>query len=149
MRAVVQRVSRASVSVGGETVGAIGAGLLVLLGVSKDDAEADAAYLAGKTAGLRIFEDEGGKMNRSAEDVRAEILIVSQFTLYGDVRRGRRPSFTAAAPPERADALYRRYAQCLRDKGLTVATGQFQAMMDVELTNRGPVTILLDSEKRF
>ena len=149
MRAVIQRVSRAKVSVGGETAGAIGAGLLVLLGVSKDDGEADAAHLADKTAGLRIFEDEMGKMNRSAADAAAEILVVSQFTLYGDARRGRRPSFGAAARPERAAALYRRYVQCLRDKGLTVATGKFQAMMDVELTNRGPVTILLDSEKRF
>ncbi len=149
MRAVVQRVSRAGVSVGGETVGAIGAGLLVFLGVSKDDGESDAAYLADKTAGLRIFEDEAGKMNRSAADAAAEILVVSQFTLYGDVRRGRRPSFAAAAPPERADALYRLYVQHLRNKGLTVATGKFQAMMDVELTNRGPVTILIDSEKRF
>ena len=149
MRAVVQRVSRASVSVGGETVGAIGAGLLVLLGVSKDDAEADAAYLADKTAGLRILEDEGGKMNRSAEAAGAEILVVSQFTLYADARRGRRPSFEAAARPERAEALYRLYIRRLRGKGLTVAAGKFQAMMDVELTNRGPVTILLDSEKRF
>ena len=149
MRAVVQRVSRASVSVGGETVGAIGAGLLVLLGVSKDDAEADAAYLADKTAGLRILEDEGGKMNRSAEDAGAEILVVSQFTLYADARRGRRPSFEAAARPERAEALYRLYIRRLRGKGLTVAAGKFQAMMDVELTNRGPVTILLDSAKRF
>lgn len=149
MRAVVQRVSRASVSVGGETVGAIGAGLLVLLGVSKDDADADAAYLADKTAGLRILEDEGGKMNRSAENAGAEILVVSQFTLYADARRGRRPSFEAAARPERAEALYRLYIRCLRGKGLTVAAGKFQAMMDVELTNRGPVTILLDSAKRF
>lgn len=149
MRAVVQRVSRASVSVGGETVGAIGAGLLVLLGVSKDDAEADAAYLADKTAGLRILEDESGKMNRSAEDAGAEILVVSQFTLYADARRGRRPSFEAAARPERAEALYRLYIRRLRGKGLTVAAGKFQAMMDVELTNRGPVTILLDSAKRF
>lgn len=149
MRAVVQRVSRASVSVGGETVGAIGAGLLVLLGISKDDAEADAAYLADKTAGLRILEDESGKMNRSAEDAGAEILVVSQFTLYADARRGRRPSFEAAARPERAEALYRLYIRRLRGKGLTVAAGKFQAMMDVELTNRGPVTILLDSEKRF
>ena len=149
MRAVVQRVSRASVSVGGETVGAIGAGLLVLLGVSKDDSDADAAYLADKTAGLRILEDEGGKMNRSAEDAGAEILVVSQFTLYADARRGRRPSFEAAARPERAEALYRLYIRRLRGKGLTVAAGKFQAMMDVELTNRGPVTILLDSAKRF
>ncbi len=149
MRAVIQRVSRAKVSVGGETVGAIGAGLLVLLGVSKDDGESDAAYLADKTVGLRVLEDETGKMNRSAKDVSAEILVVSQFTLYGDVRRGRRPSFDSAARPEHAAALYRRYVQHLRNKGLTVATGKFQAMMDVELTNRGPVTILLDSEKQF
>ncbi len=149
MRAVIQRVSRAQVSVGGETIGAIGAGLLVFLGVSKDDGESDAAYLADKTAGLRILEDEAGKMNRSAQDACAEILVVSQFTLYGDVRRGLRPSFDAAARPERADSLYRLYVQYLQNKGLKIATGQFQAMMDVELTNRGPVTILLDSAKRF
>lgn len=149
MRAVIQRVSRARVAVGGETVGAIGAGLLVLLGVSKDDGESDAAYLADKTAGLRILEDEAGKMNRSVEDARAEILVVSQFTLYGDARRGRRPGFSAAAPPEQADSLYGRYVELLQAKGLRVATGRFRAMMDVDLTNSGPVTILLDSKKLF
>lgn len=149
MRAVIQRVSRAKVAVGGETAGAIGAGLLVLLGVSKDDGESDAAYLADKTAGLRILEDEAGKMNRSVEDARAEILVVSQFTLYGDARRGRRPGFSAAAPPEQADSLYGRYVELLQAKGLRVATGRFRAMMDVDLTNSGPVTILLDSKKLF
>jgi len=149
MRAVIQRVSRAKVSVDGETIGAIGAGLLVLLGVAKDDIEADAAYLADKTAGLRILEDADGKMNRSVEGAGSEILVVSQFTLYADVRRGRRPSFDAAAGPDLAVALYQRYVALLRAKGLTVATGKFRATMSVELTNDGPVTILLDSKNCF
>ena len=149
MRAVIQRVTQAKVSVDGETIGAIGAGLLVLLGVAKNDAEADAAYLADKTAGLRILENADGKMNRSAEEAGAEILVVSQFTLFGDSRRGRRPSFDAAADPDLADALYQRYVALLRTKGLTVATGKFRATMSVELTNDGPVTILLDSKKLF
>lgn len=149
MRAVIQRVTQAKVSVDGETIGAIGAGLLVLLGVARDDIEADVSYLADKTAGLRILEDADGKMNRSAEEAGAEILVVSQFTLFGDSRRGRRPSFDAAAGPDLADALYQRYVALLQAKGLTVATGKFRATMSVELTNDGPVTIMLDSKKLF
>ncbi len=149
MRAVIQRVSGASVTVDGATIGSIGAGLVVLLGVAGDDTESDAAYLADKTAGLRILADADGKMNRSVEDAAAEVLVVSQFTLYGDVRRGRRPSFDAAAPPALADGLYQYYVELLRAKGLSVATGKFQATMSVALTNDGPVTILLDSKKLF
>lgn len=149
MRAVIQRVRRAQVSVDGKVCGSIGAGLLVLLGVAADDGDADLAYLAEKTAGLRIFEDEAGKMNRSVEDAEGAVLVVSQFTLFGDVRRGRRPSFDNAAAPAMADALYQRYVDMLRNKGLRVETGVFQAMMEVELVNEGPVTILLDSKKLF
>lgn len=149
MRAVIQRVSRAEVTVDGAVRGSIGTGLLVLLGVAADDGDADLAYLAEKTAGLRIFEDEAGKMNRSVEDAGGAVLVVSQFTLFGDVRRGRRPSFDNAAPPQVADALYQRYVELLRHKGLKVETGVFQAMMRVELVNDGPVTILLDSKKLF
>ena len=149
MRAVAQRVNRASVTVDGRVAGAIGQGLLILLGVGKADAERDAEYLAEKIAGLRVFEDEGGKMNRSLVDVGGGALVVSQFTLYGDVRRGRRPSFDGAAPPADADRLYRYFCQLLQEKGLRVETGAFQAMMDIELVNRGPVTILLDSAKLF
>lgn len=149
MRAVVQRVSRARVLVDGETKGEIGPGLAVLLGVGRFDEEEDAVYLAEKTAGLRIFEDGDGKMNRSVAESGGGVLVVSQFTLFGDVRRGRRPSFDEAAPPERAEALYERYVESLREKGLQVETGVFQAMMQVELTNDGPVTILLDSKKQF
>lgn len=149
MRAVVQRVTRAQVTVDGRVRGSIGKGLLVLLGVAGDDGDGDLAYLAEKTAGLRIFEDDAGKMNRSVEDIGGAVLVVSQFTLLGDVRRGRRPSFDNAAPPQMADALYQRYVETLRAKGLQVETGVFQAMMQVELVNDGPVTILLDSKKLF
>lgn len=149
MRAVVQRVSAARVVVEGETVGEIGRGVLVLLGVADGDAEADAAYLAEKTAGLRIFEDEEGKMSLSVEDIGGAALVVSQFTLLGDCRKGRRPSFTRAADPQVANALYESYVRMLRERGLKVATGVFRAMMDVELTNEGPVTLLLDSCKEF
>jgi len=149
MRAVVQRVSRARVSVGGETTGEIGAGLMILLGVGREDTAAVAAALAEKGANLRIFEDENGKMNLSLLDVKGSALVVSQFTLYGDARGGRRPSFIAAAPPEIAKALYEEFCGALRKLGVHVATGIFQAMMSVELVNEGPVTILLDSEKIF
>ena len=149
MRAVVQRVSRASVEVAGRVVGEIGPGLLVLLGVSTADAEADADYLAEKIAGLRIFEDEAGKMNRSVADAGGAVLAVSQFTLLGDVRRGRRPSFDSAARPERARELYEHFVAQIRHRGLHCQTGQFQAMMSVSLVNHGPVTLLLDSAKLF
>lgn len=149
MRAVVQRVSRASVKVEGAVVGEIGPGLLVLLGVAQDDGEADADYLADKVAGLRIFEDEAGKMNRAVGEVGGEVLAVSQFTLFGDARRGKRPSFDVAARPERANALYEYFVARVRAAGLRVETGKFQAMMQVELVNDGPVTILLDSKKVF
>ena len=149
MRAVVQRVSRAQVSVGQEVVGKIGPGLLVLLGVAKTDTQADAEYLATKIVGLRIFEDESGKMNLSLAETNGAILAISQFTLYGDVRKGRRPSFDDAAPPELARALYEYSVAKIRDSGLTCETGRFQAMMQVELVNDGPVTILLDSTRAF
>ncbi len=149
MRAVLQRVSQAQVVVAGETVGAISQGLLVLLGVEQDDAEGDAAYLAKKTAELRLFEDDGSKMNLSVEDIGGEVLVVSQFTLAADCRKGRRPGFSRAAPPEEANRLYQHYVALLRQRGVSVATGQFQAMMQVSLTNDGPVTFLLDSNKVF
>lgn len=149
MRAVVQRVSRASVKVDGETFGAVDVGLLVLLGIAQDDSETDAAYLAEKIAGLRIFEDGEGKMNRSVLDVGGSVLAVSQFTLFGDVRRGKRPSFDTAARPEKAVPLYERFVELVRATGLRCETGKFQAMMQVELINEGPVTILLDSKKLF
>jgi len=149
MRAVVQRVSRASVKVDGELTGEIGQGLLVLLGVAQDDGEADADYLADKIAGLRIFEDAAGKMNLSVADVGGAVLAVSQFTLFGDVRRGKRPSFDAAARPEQARALYEYFVARVRAGGLRCETGRFQEMMQVELVNAGPVTILLDSKKAF
>ena len=149
MRAVVQRVSRAQVAVDGEIVGDIGRGLLVLLGVTHADNEADADYLAGKIAGLRVFEDENGKMNLDTAAVSGGILVVSQFTLYGDVRRGKRPSFDAAAAPERARQLYEYFVERIRDVGLPCQTGRFQEMMQVELVNDGPITILLDSTKTF
>jgi D-aminoacyl-tRNA deacylase len=149
MRAVVQRVSRASVTVDGDVVGSIGKGFVVLLGVTHDDTEADAAYLAEKILGLRIFEDDAGKMNLSLADVGGACLVVSQFTLYGDCRKGRRPSFVAAAGPEQAEALYELLVERLRAGGINVATGRFRAHMDVELVNDGPVTMLLDSGKTF
>jgi D-tyrosyl-tRNA(Tyr) deacylase len=149
MRAVVQRVSRAQVAVDGEIVGNIGRGLLVLLGVTHTDAEADADYLADKIVGLRIFEDESGKMNLDTASVGGVLLVVSQFTLYGDVRRGKRPSFDAAAPPERAHQLYEYFVECIRTAGISCQTGRFQEMMQVDLVNDGPVTILLDSAKAF
>lgn len=149
MRAVVQRVSRAKVTVHGEITGEIGLGLLVLLGVGHQDSEADVQYLADKIAGLRIFEDDAGKMNRSVRDMGGSILAVSQFTLYGDVRRGKRPSFDDAAPPEQARRLYELFVERIRVAGLRCETGRFQEMMQVELVNEGPVTILLDSGKAF
>ena len=149
MRAVVQRVSRARVTVNGEISGEIGRGLLVLLGVSREDREADADYLAEKIAGLRIFEDREGRMNLAAGEVDGGILVVSQFTLFGDVRRGKRPSFDAAAPPEQARKLYEHFVGRIRAAGLPCETGRFQEMMQVELVNDGPVTILLDSGKAF
>jgi D-aminoacyl-tRNA deacylase len=149
MRAVVQRVSRAKVTINERISGEIGLGLLVLLGVGRDDTETDATYLAEKIVGLRIFEDSEGKMNRSVHDVGGSVLAVSQFTLYGDVRRGKRPSFDAAAPPERARHLYDFFVERIRAAGLRCETGRFQEMMQVELVNEGPVTILLDSGKAF
>jgi len=149
MRAVVQRVSRASVTVNSEVVGRIDRGLLVLLGVTHADNEAAADYLAEKIAGLRVFEDDAGKMNVSVADVGGAILAVSQFTLYGDVRKGKRPSFDDAARPEQARKLYEYFVERIRSHGLRCETGRFQEMMQVELVNEGPVTILLDSEKSF
>ena len=149
MRAVIQRVRRCKVTVESRTVGEIGAGLLVLLGVGKTDNDSAADYLVEKILGLRIFEDDAGKMNLSVQDKRGELLVVSQFTLYGDVRRGKRPSFDAAARPEEARRLYEYFVDKVRAAGLRCETGQFQAMMEVELINSGPVTILLDSGKTF
>jgi D-aminoacyl-tRNA deacylase len=149
MRAVLQRVSRARVTVDGSVTGEIGAGLMILLGVGREDTSAIAASMAEKCANLRIFEDDQGKMNRSLQEVKGSALVVSQFTLYGDARGQRRPSFIAAAPPELAKALYEEFCDALRKLGVTVSTGIFQAMMSVELVNEGPVTILLDSEKKF
>lgn len=149
MRAVVQRVTRGSVVVEGGVAGAIGTGLVVLLGVGQEDDLSDVRYLADKIAHLRIFEDERGRMNRSVLECGGEVLLVSQFTLYGDCRSGRRPGFSAAAPPERARELYAALERALRDKGLKVATGVFQAHMQVEMINDGPVTLLLDSRKTF
>lgn len=145
MRAVVQRVREASVAVDGEVVGAIGHGLCVLLGVGTADADADAARLSRKIVGLRIFEDDAGQMNRALADVGGGMLVVSQFTLYGDCRRGRRPSFTAAAPPAQAEALYERFVASARAEGVAVETGRFRTHMQVALVNDGPVTLLLDS----
>ena len=149
MRAVVQRVTHARVTVDNKVVGDIGHGLLVLLGVAKEDAETDADYLAGKITALRVFEDASGKMNLSLGEAEGSMLVVSQFTLYGDVRRGKRPSFDQAAPPEKARQLYEYFVEKVRAAGLRCETGAFQAMMQVELVNDGPVTILLDSSKAF
>ena len=149
MRAVVQRVSRARVTVKGETAGEIGLGLLVLLGVGAGDTRTEADYLVEKTIGLRIFEDAGGKMNLSVAEVGGALLVVSQFTLYGDARRGKRPSFDGAAPPEQARELYEYFVEKVRASGVRLETGRFQETMQVELVNEGPVTILLDSGKAF
>ncbi len=147
MRAVVQRVTEASVTVDGAVRGAIGSGLLVLLGVGRTDTAAEARFLAEKVSNLRIFADEAGQMNRSVLDVRGAVLVVSQFTLYGDARKGRRPSFVEAAPPEQAEQLYRAFVDHVRATGLAVAEGVFRAMMDVRLVNSGPVTVLLDTAR--
>lgn len=149
MRAIVQRVSRARVLVGGRTVGEIGRGFVVLLGVGANDTESAAAYLADKIIGLRVFEDDAGKMNRSLDEAGGAILAISQFTLYGDCRKGRRPSFDGAARPEQARALYEKFIEIARARGVRVETGVFQAMMQVELVNDGPVTLLLDSDRAF
>lgn len=149
MRAVVQRVSRASVTVDGKIVGEIARGFLVLLGVAEDDTQDDVIYLANKVAGLRVFEDDAGKMNLALNDIGGALLVVSQFTLLGDCRKGRRPSFVHAAEPSKADALYGSFVAELRGQGFVVETGRFQQHMDVELVNDGPVTLLLDSRKEF
>lgn len=149
MRAVVQRVSKARVLVEGNVVGQIGEGLVVLLGVGADDSEKDAEYLAGKVVNLRVFDDSEGKMNFSLLDVKGELLVVSQFTLYGDCRKGRRPAYDKAANPEQAVVLYENFINQCRNYGVRVETGQFRAMMTVEIFNEGPVTLLLDSKKEF
>ena len=149
MRAVVQRVTRAAVAVDGDDIGSCGRGVLVLLGISPEDGHAEARWFADKVANLRIFPDDDGKMNRSLLDIGGEALIVSQFTLYGDARKGRRPSFIRAAEGPEAEALYEEAVANLRALGITCGTGRFGAMMDVSLVNEGPVTILLDSEKAF
>jgi D-tyrosyl-tRNA(Tyr) deacylase len=147
MRAVLQRVTQASVSIAGATVGKIDAGLLVLLGVGQQDTADDVAYMVTKTVNLRVFEDAAGLMNLSIRDTGGQVLVVSQFTLYGDCRKGRRPSFSCAAGPDQARRLYEKYIEGLQAAGLTVASGIFQAMMDIALVNNGPVTLLLDSSK--
>ena len=149
MRAVVQRVKRAKVEVDGKTIGEIGPGLLIFLGVGDGDSEKDCDFLANKIAHLRIFSDDRGLMNLSLMEIGGEVLVVSQFTLWGDCRKGRRPSFTRAAAPEKAKELYEYFIRILRGNGLQVATGEFQEMMDVHLVNDGPVTLLLDSTKTF
>lgn len=147
MRAVVQRVSRAEVRIDGRATGAIGQGLVVLLGVREGDTRAEAEWLARKLVGLRIFEGESGKFDRGLDDVHGELLVVSQFTVYGDTRKGRRPNFSAAAGPEEAEELYEYFVAHLRSLGHSVATGEFGAMMDVELVNDGPVTVIVDRER--
>jgi D-tyrosyl-tRNA(Tyr) deacylase len=149
VRAVVQRVSRGEVRVDGRATGAVGRGFVVLLGVAREDSEEDARAMADKVAALRVFEDAAGKMNLALAEIGGGVLVVSQFTLLGDARKGNRPSFVEAAPPERANALYERFCAALREKGLAVGTGVFRATMEVELVNDGPVTILLDSTKLF
>ena len=148
MRALLQRVTGASVTIDGETAGAIGAGLVVLVGISRDDSEAEAAHIVDKAVNLRIFSDDEGKFQHSAIDIGADLLVVSQFTLYGDTRKGRRPSFTKAASPADAEALFARTLELFRETGLRVETGRFQAYMDVSLHNDGPVTIMLDTADR-
>jgi D-aminoacyl-tRNA deacylase len=148
MRVVIQRVSRASVMVNERTIGIIGAGLLVFLGVSRTDTVEDATYLLDKLLWLRIFKDEDGKMNRNVQEAGGSLLLISQFTLYGDCRKGRRPSFDAAAPPEQARALYDHFVEAARGASVPVQTGEFQAMMEVHLVNDGPVTIVIDSADR-
>ena len=146
---MVQRVSEASVRVEGRVVGAIGPGLVVLIGVGRGDGETDAQYLAGKVVNLRVFPDEAGQMNRSVLETGGAVLVVSQFTLYGDARKGRRPGYSEAAAPDDANRLYERFVALVRESGLRVETGVFQAMMDVALVNQGPVTLLLDSGRAF
>ncbi len=149
MRAVIQRVARASVAIDGIIHGEIGQGMLLFLGIRSGDLAADVRWLAEKAIHLRMFEDQQGKMNKSLADIGGEMLIVSQFTLYGDCRKGRRPGFSSAAPPEIAEPLYRQFVEEVKKKGVRTATGIFQAAMEVELVNDGPVTLLLDSEKQF
>ena len=146
MKAIIQRVSNARVIVKERKIAQIDKGMLVLLGVKREDTQQEAEFLAKKTVNLRIFNDRDGKMNLSLPDTKGEVLVVSQFTLYGNCKKGRRPSFIEAASPEKADLLYQYYVECLREEGISVQTGQFQAMMQVELTNDGPVTIILDSD---
>jgi len=149
MRAVIQRVSSASVTVDGEIIGEIGAGLLVFLGIHHDDGSRELTWMADKISNLRIFEDKEGKMNNSLLDTGGAMLVVSQFTLYGDCRKGRRPGYSAAAPPEFANALYENFITRIKETGIKTASGKFQAHMDVQLINDGPVTLLLDSSKTF
>lgn len=149
MRAVVQRVKRASVEVDEEIIGEIDKGLLVLLGVGEGDTNEDIDYMVNKILGLRIFEDDNEKMNLSLRDIKGEILIISQFTLYGDVRKGRRPSFTDSANPEKAEKMYEDFISKCKEEGILVQSGEFAADMDIELINQGPVTIMIDSKKTF
>jgi D-aminoacyl-tRNA deacylase len=149
MRAVIQRVKEARVEVEGEIVGRIGEGILIFLGIRKDDTQDDIEYLVDKVLGLRIFDDDAGKMNLSIAEVKGEILVVSQFTLYGDCRKGRRPSFDEAASPDMAEGLYDLFVKEVKKRGIKVQTGKFRALMDIHLVNSGPVTILLDSRKMF
>lgn len=149
MRAVFQRVKRATVTVDGQVVSSIGTGALILMAVGKEDADADAAYMASKLAGLRVFADEEGKMNKSLLDIGGQAIVVSQFTLYGDVKKGKRPGFDGAAPPDVGDRLYREVVEQMRELGIPTSTGVFGAHMEVDLCNDGPVTILISSQKEF